>query len=70
MWVREEPEVEDVCRRRRADFFLAQRVSFPPTLPAGDYVLKVTITDKLSGLVGGADCLFTVQAPISVAGAG
>lgn len=70
MWVREEPEVEDVCRRRRADFFLAQRVSLPPTLPAGDYVLKVTITDKLSGLVGGADCLFTVQAPISVAGAG
>ncbi len=49
VWQQEEPEIVDVCRRRRHDFFIAQRVTFPSTLAAGDYVLKVLVEDKLSG---------------------
>ncbi|UCF32676.1 MAG: hypothetical protein JSV78_10120 [Phycisphaerales bacterium] len=49
VWQQEEPEIEDLCRGRRSDFFLAQRITLPPTLPAGDYVLKVYVEDKLSG---------------------
>lgn len=49
VWKHEEPEIVDRCRRRRNDFFVAQRVTLPPTLAAGDYVLKVFIEDKLSG---------------------
>jgi len=46
VWLKEEPEIVDACRRRRNDFFIAQRVAFPPTIPAGDYVLKVSIEDR------------------------
>lgn len=48
VWSREEPQIVDRCRRRRRDFFLAQRVTLPGTLPAGEYVLKVTIEDLLA----------------------
>jgi|GEM_PF-1676096 len=49
VWQHEEPEIVDRCRHRRNDFFVAQRVTLPATLAAGDYVLKVFIEDKLSG---------------------
>ena len=60
MWQREEPEIEDLCRRRRTDFFLAQRVTLPPTLPAGEYVLKVYVEDRLSGRASEAAHPFTI----------
>lgn len=49
VWQHESAEIEDVCRRRRTDFFVAQRLTLPATLAAGDYVLKVYVEDKLSG---------------------
>jgi len=70
VWNKEEPEIVDVCRRRRTDFFIAQRVTLPPTLPAGDYVLKVFVEDKLSGRAGEGRLPLTIQAPISVAQGG
>jgi len=48
VWQREEPEVVDTCRRQRTDFFIAQRISLPPTLPAGDYILKISIEDRIA----------------------
>lgn len=51
VWERSEPEIVDECRTRRTDFFVAQRIMVPPTLPAGDYVLKIFVEDKLSGRV-------------------
>lgn len=45
VWTHEEPNIEDVSRQRREDFFLAQLVTFPPELGPGDYVLKVMIED-------------------------
>jgi hypothetical protein len=67
VWQREEPEIVDHCRRRRTDFFIAQRITLPPTLPAGEYVLKVLVEDELSGKVGEASQPFTVHSPVSIA---
>jgi hypothetical protein len=67
VWQREEPEIVDTCRHRRSDFFIAQRITLPPTLPAGDYVLKVFVDDKLSSKADEASLPFTVNSPISLA---
>jgi len=67
MWQREEPEVVDKCRRARRDFFVAQRVTLPPTLPVGEYVLKFSVEDKTSGLIAESSVGFGVRSPISVA---
>ncbi len=64
---REEPEIVDRCRTRRTDFFLAQRITLPPTLPAGDYVLKVMVEDKLANRADEASTMFTIVSPVSVA---
>jgi len=67
LWQREEPEIVDTCRRRRGDFFIAQRITLPPTLPAGDYVLKVFIEDKISAKADESSRPFTINSPLSVA---
>jgi hypothetical protein len=67
VWQREEPTIIDTCRRNRTDFFIAQRVTLPPTLPAGDYVLKVFVEDQLSRRAGEASRPLTVLAPLSIA---
>ena len=67
VWQREEPEIVDLCRRRRTDFFIAQRLTLPPSLPAGDYVLKILVEDKLSGRVDEASHGFVIGPPTSVA---
>ena len=63
VWKHEEPEVIDRCQRRRHDFFIAQRVTIPGTLSAGEYVLKMMVEDKLSGRVSEAAHTFRVSAP-------
>jgi hypothetical protein len=67
VWQREEPEVMDRCRRSRRDFFVAQRITLPPTLPVGDYVLKFSVEDKTSGMIAESSAPFRLQSPISVA---
>ncbi len=67
VWQRDEPEILDTCRRKRTDFFVAQRITLPPTLPAGDYVLKVFVEDKLASRASEAATSFTIVPPISVA---
>jgi len=67
VWQHEEPEIEDVCRRRRADFFIAQRISLPPVLGEGDYVLKAFVEDKLSGKANESIYQFHVYSPTSIA---
>lgn len=66
VWEQEEPEITDVCRRRRNDFFVAQRITLPATLPAGPYVLKVLVEDKISGRVNEATLPFNIHAALSV----
>lgn len=67
IWQHEEPEIVDLCRGRRSDFFIAQRITLPPTMAAGDYVLKVLAEDKLSGKASEATYRMTVQPAMSVA---
>jgi hypothetical protein len=67
IWQHEEPEIVDICRRRRTDFFVAQRITLPPTLSAGDYVLKVLMEDRLSGKANEGTCVFTIGMPVSMA---
>ena len=67
MWQREEPDVVDKCRTARRDFFVAQRVTLPPTLPAGEYVLKFSVEDKTSGMIGESSVPFGVRSRVSVA---
>lgn len=45
VWSQTEDRIVDLSRQQREDFFLAQLVSFPASLSAGEYVLKVSITD-------------------------
>ena len=49
VWRHEEPEIVDLCRRKRRDFFIALRIKLPATLPAGNYVMKLLVEDLLSG---------------------
>jgi hypothetical protein len=67
VWDREEPEIVDLCRRRRNDFFIAQRVTLPPTLPADDYVLKVLVEDRLTGKVDEVAHRFAIRSALSAA---
>lgn len=67
VWQHEEPEIVDTCRRQRMDFFVAQRITLPPTLPAGDYVLKVFVEDKLSGRAGEAAHPLAIHSALTVA---
>lgn len=43
----QDSSIQDRCRNRRRDCFIPRLVSLPPTLPPGEYVLKVTLVDKL-----------------------
>ncbi|HEX8523926.1 MAG TPA: hypothetical protein VF669_16855 [Tepidisphaeraceae bacterium] len=44
--------VVDVCRSRRRDFFLADKITLPKKLEAGKYTLKITLTDTQAHRVG------------------
>ncbi len=68
VWQDEQPEIVDRCRRQRRDFFVAQRVTLPATLPAGDYILKVFVEDKLSGRATEVAHKFEMLSPTHVAG--
>lgn len=45
VWRDKEDTVVDKSRNRRHDFFIADIVKLPETLPMGRYLLKVTVTD-------------------------
>ena len=70
VWEHEEPEIEDLCRRRRTDFFLAQRIALPPTLPPGNYILKVLVEDHLAGKAHEASHPFSIITPSTIARGG
>ena len=67
VWTHEEPEIVDRCRRRRGDFFIAQRITLPPTLPVGEYTLKLSVEDKGAGRMAETNRPMKLLAPVSVA---
>lgn len=59
VWRDQQDQIEDFCRRRREDFFIAQMVTLPVLSP-GEYVLKMTITDLLASKTNQATKSITV----------
>lgn len=47
VWQESFPNIEDLCRQARQDFFLATRLNIPADAAPGKYTLKVTIEDAL-----------------------
>ncbi len=62
VWEVDATEIEDLSFNRREDFFLAQIVQLPATLAPGDYVLNVTIEDKIGAKSNQRKVDFTVTA--------
>jgi hypothetical protein len=46
VWQGKPTPITDECRRRRHDFFLADKIKLPANLPIGGYLMKVTIVDQ------------------------
>jgi hypothetical protein len=59
--------IVDRCRNRRHDFFVADRITLPPSLAAGNYVLKVTIVDQQANRITEATVPLSVAAPAATA---
>jgi hypothetical protein len=53
--------VEEHCRNRRRDFFLAYRLSLPKLIYGGKHVLQLTLVDQKSQKIGQASIEFTVK---------
>lgn len=64
VWEREDQDIRDVSKNRRADFFLAPVIRVPGELSPGSYTLRVEVEDCLSGKFTSA------TVPLNVVGAG
>jgi hypothetical protein len=54
------PEVEDICRNQRRDFHMQYGVTLPTRIYAGEYELRLIITDQLSHKIGQATVRFEI----------
>lgn len=54
VWSEKAKPVKDLCRNRRHDFFVGQRISLPSALMPGSYSLRVTIVDQNANRVAEA----------------
>ncbi len=57
----EEMEVVDICLNKRTDFFFNRLVELPPGINPGDYVLKVTVEDKVKSSIDEASLLLEIK---------
>ncbi len=54
VWRSNPEQYVDVCRNARQDFYSVKRVTFPESLPAGRYTLKMVVTDQASNKIATA----------------
>jgi len=54
--------IQDLSRARRHDFFIAKKISLPPTLVIGRYLLKVSIVDQQASRVAEATMPLVIMA--------
>jgi hypothetical protein len=54
------PDVEDICRNQRRDFHMQYGVALPTRIYAGQYELRLIITDQLSHKIGQAALRFEI----------
>lgn len=55
------PPEHGVCRQRRRDYFLAYPMHLPKSIGDGEYVLQLTMEDKISGKFGQTTLKFTIR---------
>jgi len=55
LWKRELGDAEDVCRRRRRDYYVNYRVELPKSLGPGSYRLRLLQTDLVAGCSTSSD---------------
>ena len=55
LWKRELGDAEDVCRRRRRDYYVNYRVELPKSLGPGSYRLRLLQTDLVAGCCTSSD---------------
>jgi hypothetical protein len=60
VWERAEPNIEDRTHSPRTDFFMTMEIELPASLPAGEYVLKATVEDKLGATMDQQRLSFTI----------
>lgn len=58
---RDFPATEDLCRSERTDYFHSYRLDLPTQLSPGRFLLRLTITDELSGQSATAELPFRIQ---------
>lgn len=63
VWQRGFPQIEDRVYSPRRDFFVPLEIKLPPDTPPGEYVVKVTIEDKLGATADQQRLSFTIGAP-------
>ena len=63
LWQRSQPQLEDHSRSPRRDFFIGFPIHLPADLPAGEYVLKVTLEDRIGGTADQQRLSFTIARP-------
>jgi len=56
-----EMEVVDICLNKRTDFFFNRLVELPRSINPGDYVLKVTVEDKIKSRIDEASLLLEIK---------
>lgn len=61
IWQRGEPSIEDRALSPRNDFFMTMEIELPSDTPAGEYVLKVTVEDKLGATTDQQRLNFTIE---------
>jgi hypothetical protein len=61
VWERNESKIEDIVRTPRRDFFIPFPLRLPANLPAGDYVLKVSVEDRIGGTTDQQRLSFSIQ---------
>jgi hypothetical protein len=55
-------EIVDLCRNKRRDFFLADRMTIPAALTPGKYLLKVTVIDQQANRIAEKTLPIGIQA--------
>ncbi|MFV0446497.1 MAG: hypothetical protein ACK5Q5_23230 [Planctomycetaceae bacterium] len=58
---RDFPVAEDLCRSPRRDYFHSHRIDLPSQLPAGPYVLRLSLSDVLGQKTASTDLPFLVR---------
>ena len=61
IWRQSLGSADDLCRRRRRDYYINYRLTLPTHLTPGPYLLRLTQTDEVAGHSTSRTLPFTIQ---------